>query len=171
MVTWSCLILDWQQQVRKVNEVPQVHGYLPEVLAFCKETRNSFQFIVLVQSLDFLTCRPTLLAPTSHLLLHSLQEPASLHLSLIHTHLQPPFLKVTAYLWTLFLLFGGKSWGVMFLRTDPLISLGKRGIREHWVQDELQARTGSSTSIWKWDQKVFSNKGSHWERLYKMSVV
>lgn len=140
-------------------------------LPFVKKQEIASSFIVLVQSLDFLTCRPTLLAPTSHLLLHSLQEPASLHLSLIHTHLQPPFLKVTAYLWTLFLLFGGESWGVMFLRTDPLTSLGKKGICEHWVQDELQARTGSSTSIWKWDQKVFSNKDSHWARLYKMSVV
>lgn len=78
-------------------------------LPFVKKQEIASSFIVLVQSLDFLTCRPTLLAPTSHLLLHSLQEPAYLHLSLIHTHLQPPFLKVTAYLWTLFLLFGGKS--------------------------------------------------------------
>lgn len=140
-------------------------------LPVIKKQEIASSFIVLVQSLDFLTCRPILLAPTSHLLLHSLQESASLHLSLTHTHLQPPFLKVTAYFWTMFLLFGGKSWGVMFLRTDPLISLGKRGIREHWVQDELQAGTGSSTSIQKWDQKVFSNKGSHWASLYKMSVV
>lgn len=71
---------------------------------------------------------PHLLASSSHLLVHSLQEPASLHFSFIHTRCHHPFLNVTIHLWTLFLSFGGKCWGVVLLRTDPFISLGKRGL-------------------------------------------